>query len=132
VRKRLPHLRPSLIASAVALAVCVATGLIRTGAAGALGAAAGVALVVASYAGSSVVLAWLDMVNRQLILPVGLGMYVVKFSLFGVFLSVVQSAGWDGTIAMALSMAVAVAVWVVTQAVWVYRSRIPYVDLTES
>jgi hypothetical protein len=132
VRKRLAQLWPALGASAVALVVCVIGGLIASGGVGALGAASGVALVVASYTVSTLILAWLDLVNRAMILPVGLLTYVLKFAAFGVFLYVVQAADWAGTQAMAASIAVTVVVWVTMQAVWVYRSRIPYVDLTES
>jgi hypothetical protein len=132
MRKRLLHLNPTLRASALVFVLCVAGGALLRGWSGALGAAAGVLLVVFSYTASSVVIAWTDLVARPMILPVGLMTYLLKFTAFGVLLYVVSESQWDGTPAMAVGIIVGTVTWVTTQAVWVYRSRIPYVDLTES
>jgi hypothetical protein len=58
--------------------------------------------------------------------------YVVKFGLFGLLLYVVGRSGWDGIKPLGLGVAAGAMAWVTTQAIWVYRSRIRYVDLTTS
>jgi hypothetical protein len=121
-----------LIAAAITLVLCVGIGAAVGGTVSAAGAAAGVGFVVFSYTVSSVVLAWTDLVNPRLILPVGMMTYVLKFAAFGVLLYVAVESNWDGMTPMAVGIAAGTMVWVTTQAVWVYRSRIPYVDLTES
>jgi len=132
VRKRLIHLPPTLIASAVTLVVGVLVGLIGGGVVSALGAAAGVGLVVFSYTLSSVVIAYTDLHMRSMLLPIGLATYLIKFTAFGGVLVAVNQSNWDGVVPMAGGIIAGTVVWVTTQAVWVYRSRIPYVDLTES
>jgi hypothetical protein len=132
VRKRLNHLPVLLGVSALVMAVAVLVGAVSGGATVALGAAAGVGLVVFSYGISSVIIAWTDLVMRPMILPVGLATYLIKFSAFGGLLIVVTRSKWDGAIPMACGIIAGVVAWVATQAVWVYRSRIPYVDLTEA
>lgn len=132
MRKRLIHLPPTLIASAITLVVAVLVGLLGGGVVSAAGAAAGVGLVVFSYTLSSVLIAWTDLVNRPMVLPVGLATYLIKFTAFGGLLYVVNESKWDGAVPMAGGIIAGTVVWVTTQAVWVYRSRIPYVDLTEA
>ena len=132
MRKRLIHLPPTLIASAVTLVVGVLVGLIGGGVVSALGAAAGVGLVVFSYTLSSVVIAYTDLHMRSMLLPIGLATYLIKFTAFGGVLVAVNQSNWDGVVPMAGGIIAGTVVWVTTQAVWVYRSRIPYVDLTES
>jgi hypothetical protein len=132
VRKRLIHLRPTLIASAVTLVLAAVAGLIGGGAVSAWGAVAGVGLVIFSYTISSVIIAYTDLHARPMLLPVGLATYLIKFTAFGGLLYVVNESKWDGAIPMAGGIIAGTVVWVTTQAVWVYRSRIPYVDLTEA
>jgi hypothetical protein len=132
MRKRLKHLPILLIASAAILVVCVLVGAVRGGLTSALGAAAGVALVVFSYTISSVIIAYTDLHMRPMLLPIGLATYLIKFTAFGGMLVAVNESNWDGAVPMAGGIIAGVVVWVTTQAVWVYRSRIPYVDLTES
>jgi hypothetical protein len=132
VRKRLRHLPPALLAAAAAVAGCALLGGVLGGATDAAGAAAGAGLAAFSFALSSVVLAWADTVNPRLVMPVGLVTYVLKFAAFGVLLAVVADTGWAGMKAVAAGLIAGTVVWATTQAVWVFRSRIPYVDLTES
>jgi hypothetical protein len=47
-------------------------------------------------------------------------------------LYVVSRSGWDGLKPLGVGVVVGAMAWVTTQAIWVYRSRIPYVDLTIS
>ncbi|MCW2501874.1 MAG: hypothetical protein JWO79_158 [Actinomycetia bacterium] len=132
MRKRLRHLPPALAASAVTLVVFAVAAFLLDGLASAAGVAVGVVIVAFSFVASSLVLAWADIVDRKLILPTGLVTYVLKFTLFGVVLVVVSGTGWAGMKGIGAGLIAGTLVWATTQAVWVYRSRIPYVDLTES
>lgn len=132
MRKRLIHLRPTLLASAVLLVLAAAAGFLGGGLTSLTGAVAGVGLVVFSYTISSLIIAYTDLHVRPMLLPVGLATYVIKFTAFGLLLYVVNESKWDGAIPMAGGIIAGTVVWVTTQAVWVYRSRIPYVDLTEA
>jgi hypothetical protein len=132
VRKRLIHLRPTLIASVITLVLAAVGGALGRGEVGALGAVAGVGLVIFSYTISSVIIAYTDLHARSMLLAVGLATYLIKFTAFGVVLVVVNESKWDGAIPMALGIIAGTVVWVTTQAIWVYRSRFPYVDLTEA
>lgn len=129
VRKRLPHLRIGLAASAVLLAVGLVAGWFAAGGAGAGGAAAGVGLVAASYVISSVALAWADSVNPRLVLPVGLGTYVAKFTAIGLVMAAIAQTQWAGLPAMGIAIIVTALGWTSAQAVWVWRARIPYVEI---
>src|SRR4029079_17876614 len=123
VRRRMPHLRAGLGASAVLLALGVLVGFLAQGGAGAAGAAAGVALVAGSYVISSVMLAWADSVNPRLVMPVGLSTYVVKFTVIGVVMAVIAQTDWAGLPAMGVAIIVAALGWTTVQAVWVWRAR---------
>ncbi len=129
LRGRLRHLPSGLRASAVLLAVGLVAGAVWGGVAGAGGAALGVALVAASFAGSSVVIAWADSVNPQLILPVGLMTYVVKFTVIGFACAALAATGWSGLPAFGVSVIAATLTWVTAQAWWTWHAKIPYVDV---
>ncbi len=85
-----------------------------------------------SYTISSLVVAYTDLHMRPMLLPIGLATYLIKFTAFGGVLVAVNESNWDGAVPMAGGIIAGTVGWVTTQAVWVYRSRIPYVDLTES
>jgi hypothetical protein len=129
VRKRLRHLPSGLLASAVLLVIGLVVGWLARGGSGAAGAAAGVALVAASYTVSSLVIAWADARNPRLVLPIGLLAYVVKFTLIGFVMAAIDASGWDGLPAMGLAIIVAALGWTIAQAVWTWRARIPYVEI---
>ncbi|WP_435206292.1 hypothetical protein [Micromonospora sp. bgisy143] len=117
-RWRLRHL-PVLLAASAALAVVAAVvGGVTGGATAALGAAAGVAVTVFSYTLTTVVLARADKVNPQLLLPLGLGLYVLKFTLLGVVLVAVASTGWAGLVPLCLGIVAGVAVWTAAHLWW--------------
>ncbi len=126
--KRLVHLPLALIASAVLLVVAVMAGWVARGGAGAAGTAAGVGLVVTSYVISSLVIAWVDVIDRRLLLPVGLAAYAVKFILIGVVMWVIAGSGWAGLEPMAVAIIAGVLVWTLAQSIWTYRAKILYVD----
>lgn len=129
VTRRLPHLRAGLVTTAVLLLLGLLVGGLLAGGAGAAGAAAGVGLIAASYVISSVVLAWADSVDPRLVLPVGLGTYVAKFILIGIVMAVIAASEWSGLGAMGVAIIVTVLGWTIVQSVWVWRARIPYVEI---
>jgi hypothetical protein len=121
VSTRLAHLRGALLASAaLALAGAGLAGAVR-GPAAAWGVLAGVALVVASYTASSALLAWAESINPRLLLSVGLGAYVVKFTLIGVMMAGLAGTGWSGLPAMGVAIILAVVVWSAAQIWWAAR-----------
>jgi hypothetical protein len=120
------YLRVALAVSVVLLAVAVLVGALVNGAAGALGAAAGVAVVAASYSATTLAVAWADSVNPRLVLPVGVGMYITKFSLLGAMLIIVGATEWAGKLPMAMGIVAAVVVWTTAQIWWTLRNSHPY------
>jgi len=121
IRDRLPHLPAILIATGGLLLVAVVLGWAYAGGAGAAGAAGGVGIVAASYLMSTYLIAWADSVDTQLVLKVGLGAYVLKFSLIGVFMVWISGTGWAGLPALGAGVVAAVVVWSGTQIWWVSR-----------
>ncbi|HET6214742.1 MAG TPA: hypothetical protein VFE14_17885 [Micromonosporaceae bacterium] len=117
--KSLPHVNAGLAASGVLAVLAAVVGYAMRGPSSAAGAVAGVALVAASYTISSVVLAWAASVNPRLLLTVGLGTYVVKFTLIGVVMAAIASTGWAGLPAMGVAIMAAVVAWSGSQIWWV-------------
>ncbi|WP_446216664.1 hypothetical protein [Micromonospora sp. IBHARD004] len=123
---RLRHLPVLLIASAVLGALAAVVGGVTGGADAALGAAAGVAVTAVSYTLTTVVLAWADARDPQLVLPFGLGLYAAKFTLLGAVMIGVAATGWPGLIPLCLGIAAGVAVWTGVHVWWlttVYARR---------
>lgn len=129
IRHRVRHLPSGLLASGVLLVLGVPAGAVARGGVGAAGVAAGVGLVAASYTLSSLIIAWADAINPRLVMPIGLGTYVLKFTLIGVLMAVIAGTGWPGLPVMGVALMVAVLTWVVAQSWWTYRARILYVDV---
>jgi hypothetical protein len=127
VGPRVRHLRVALSGAVVLAAFgAVVTGL-TSGAPGALGFAAGVLLVAASYTASTLAIAWADSINPRLVFPVGMAMYVTKFSLLGAMLILVGATDWAGKIPMAIGIVVGVVSWTATQIWWTVKTAHPYV-----
>ena len=111
MKKRLRHLPASLAAIAVLLLIGMAVGGVASGATGALGVLAGVALVAVSYLVSSLVVAYVDLVARDQLLPIVLMTYVFKFAIFGVVMWRVSGTGWGGLRPMGFAIIAATIVW---------------------
>jgi hypothetical protein len=124
---RVRHLRVALGVSAVLAVVGALVGLLWSGGAGALGVLAGVALVAASYTASTLAIAWADSVNPRLVFPVGMAMYVTKFSLFGALLIFVGGTEWAGKIPMAMGIVAGVVAWTGAQIWWTVHHEHPFV-----
>jgi hypothetical protein len=110
-----------LAVSGVVLAVAVAVAWLTQGGAQALGAAAGVTLVVVSYLVSSLVVAWADSVNPRLLLPVGLATYVIKIVLLGLAMLAVVGTGWAGARTMCIAIIPGVVGWIGAIFWWALR-----------
>jgi hypothetical protein len=132
VKKRLQHLPTALIAMGVLLVVVAPLAGWRDGADGALGALAGTGLVALSYALSSLIIAVTDLRARHLLLPVAMSTYVLKFTLIGVVMWIVASADWGGLPWLGALVIAGTVIWVAAQAVWVWRAKIPYVEIEPS
>jgi hypothetical protein len=127
VASRIRHVRLTTAISAAVLVVGATVGALAGGAVAALGVAIGVALVTASYIASTFALAWADSVAPRMVFGVGLGMYILKFSLFGVMLVAVSEAGWAGRVPMAWGIVVGVLAWTTSHVWWLARNAHPYV-----
>jgi hypothetical protein len=127
MKSRLRHLRLALGVSAAVLLVAVLVGFLVRGWAGALGAAAGVALVAASYTATTLAIAWADSVNPRMVMPVGMAMYVTKFSLFGAMLILTAGTAWAGRLPLAMGIVAGVVAWTGAQIWWTVHHEHPYV-----
>jgi hypothetical protein len=126
---RLRHLPSGLTATAVLLVLGVPVGALLRGGPGAAGAAAGVALVAASYVMGSVVIAWADSVDPKLVLPAGLMTYALKFTLIGVVMAAIAASNWAGLRPMGVAVLATALAWIVATSWWTWRAQIAYVDL---
>jgi len=129
VAERIRHLRLTLGLSAVVLVLASAVGFAVRGGVGALGVAAGVALVAGSYTASTLAIAWADTINPRMVLPVGMAMYITKFSLLGLLLVAVNNAEWAGRIPMAMGIVVGVVAWTSSQIWWTVHHSHLYVPV---
>lgn len=132
MRKRLQHLPTALVAMGVLLVVVAPLAGWRDGATGALGALAGVALVTLSYTVSSLIIAAIDLRARHLLVPVAMSTYILKFSIIGVVMWIVAGADWGGLPWLGVLVIAGTLVWVAAQAAWVWRAKIPYVEIEPS
>lgn len=129
IRGRLTHLPVGLKVTAVLLVLGVIVGAAFDGMVGAAGAAAGVVLVAGSYVVSSFVIAWADSIAPALVMPVGLLTYVVKFAALGIGMYALADSGWDGLPALGVAVIAATLAWSTAHAWWLWRAKIPYVDV---
>ncbi|GAB3871282.1 hypothetical protein ACFPIJ_41140 [Dactylosporangium cerinum] len=132
MKKRLQHLPTALIAMGVLLVVAAPLAGWRDGADGALGALAGAGLVALSYTLSSLIIAVTDLRARHLLVPVAMSTYMLKFTLIGVVMWIIASTDWGGLPWLGALVIAATLIWVAAQAVWVWRAKIPYVEIEPS
>lgn len=121
VGRRARFLRVGLAVSGALLLAAIGVGWAVKGSAGAAGAALGVLLVAASYTASMLAIAWADAVNPRMVLSVGMGMYITKFSLFGVMMIALADSTWPGLVPMAMGIVAGVVAWTGTQIWWTVR-----------
>jgi hypothetical protein len=120
-RWRLRHLPTLLVTSAVAVVLGAVVGGLTRGGAGALGAAIGVALPSASFTLSTVVLAWADKQNPRLVLPFGVGLYVMKYSLLAGVMILVGTSDWPGLVPFGWGVAAGIVAWTGVHIWWLTR-----------
>jgi hypothetical protein len=127
--RRLGFLPFMLTLTLVVGVVAAIIGYVIDGSVAAAGAAAGFALVGASYAVSSFVIAWADSISPKMVLSVGLLMYGVKFTVLFLALAVIKASGWGGIKPMALAIGAGALMWTIGHAWWLWHAKIPYVDI---
>jgi hypothetical protein len=135
VKERVRHLRVEFAVAGILLVIgAVVAGLAHgsdisagVGLARAGGFAGAVALVALSYTLSTLAIAWADSISSQLVFPVGVGMYVFKFSLLAVFMVAIGETTWNGKIATAVGIVLAVVAWTSTQIWWTVQTAHPFV-----
>jgi hypothetical protein len=115
---RTRHLRLTLGVSGIVLVLATVVGAIVGGGVGALGAAAGVLLVVASYTVTTLAIAWADRITPHMVFAVGVGVYITKFTLLAFVLIAVNNAQWSGRTALAIGIVVGVIAWTTAQIWW--------------
>ncbi|GAA4456253.1 hypothetical protein [Phytohabitans houttuyneae] len=120
-RWRLRHLPILLVTSAVAILAGAVIGGLTRGGAGALGAAVGVALPSASFTLSTVVLAWADKQNPRLVLPFGVGLYIMKYSALGGVLVLAGASDWAGLVPFGWGVAAGIVAWTGVHIWWLAR-----------
>lgn len=130
MRSRTRHLATALGASGALTVVAAIIGWLAGGTTAAVGAAAGVVLVAVSYAATTLAVAWADTVNFRMVFPVGMAMYLIKFSLLGAMLIAVGASDWSGKIPMALGICAGVVAWTAAHVWWLVHHAHPYVDST--
>jgi len=120
-RWRVAHL-PLLLAVTTTVMVSAATvGFLAGGGSAAVGAGGGVLLVIVSYSLTTLVVAWADTMAPRLVLPLGVGVYIAKFSLLGVIMVGVAGTDWGGKVPLGLGIVAGVVAWTAAQIWWVVR-----------
>lgn len=128
MRQRLRWVRWPMVGSAGLLLLASGLGLALRGWVGAVAAAAGVMVVVASFLVSSAAIAWADTLDPKLVLPIGLAVYLSKLAVLGVALLSLASTGWAGIGPMAVAMLASIVVWLTAQVWWTTRTPLSYLD----
>jgi hypothetical protein len=121
-RWRIEHL-PFVTAVGTALVLCGASiGFLVGGPSAALGAAAGVLVVTVGVTLTTLVIAYADAVRPALVLPFGLTIYVIKYSLILFLMFAVASSHWAGAHAMSWGLGSGAVVITGVQAWWLART----------
>jgi hypothetical protein len=120
-RWRIEHL-PFVLATGFALVLCAASaGFLLDGVPAALGAATGALVVTIGVSLTTLVIAWADVIRPALVMPVGLSVYVIKYSLIVFLMIGVGSSGWAGGRPMAWGIAVSAVLLTAVQVWWLAR-----------
>jgi len=123
IDKATGFLKPAMIVTGAVGVLAAIVGAVVQGGPGAVGAAAGVALVIVSYVVSTLIIAWVDRVNRSLLMVVGMLTYAVKFALFFLLVGWVATQGWIGTKAMGIGIIAGVLTWTSVQIWWTSKAK---------
>lgn len=126
---KLPFLPFMLTFSAGLTVLAAIVGAVLRGGSGALGAAAGVALMVTLFVLSTVVIVWVETINRQMMLPAVFMTYMLKLCVLLAVLNAVMATGWSGMRPMLIGVVAGIVGWVGAYAWWLWRAKIPYVEI---
>jgi hypothetical protein len=116
-------LKPASRATAGVGVLAAIVGGILQGWPGAIGAAGGVTIVIASYVLSTLIISYTDRVNRNMLMFVALGTYAIKFFLLFLLVGWVATQDWVGTKATAFGVLAGVLVWTGVQIWWTSRAK---------
>jgi hypothetical protein len=120
-RWRIEHL-PLVSAVGFALVLCgFSAGLLIGGMPAALGVAGGVLVVTIGVSLTTLAIAWADVIRPELVLPVGLGVYFVKYAAIAFLMFAVAASDWSGTRPMLWGLAVGAVLLTAVQAWWLTR-----------
>jgi hypothetical protein len=120
-RWRIEHL-PFVLAVGFALVLCAASaGFLIEGPAAAIGAAGGMLVVTVGVSLTTLAIAWADVIRPQLVMPIGLTAYVVKYGLIVFLMIAVGNSEWPGGEAMAWSIAAGAVLLTGVQVFWLSR-----------
>jgi hypothetical protein len=120
-RWRIEHL-PFVLSVGFALVLCAASaGFLIGGATIAVGAAAGMLVVTVGVSLTTLAIAWADVIRPQLVMPVGLAAYVIKYALIVFLMIAVANSGWPGGEAMAWAIAAGAVLLTGVQILWLTR-----------
>lgn len=131
IRRRLRHLPPAFYAWAGVTPLLLIFGGVWRAMPGLLGAAAGALLVAASFAVSSLAVAWAETVALRMVLPVALFTYALKFTALGVAFAAVARTEWAGLAPMGIAVIGAAVAWLTGQVIWTFTAKIPYIELQD-
>jgi len=122
-------LKPCFAVAGIAAVIAAVAGWITAGGAGAWAAPTGVALVALGFAGSVWAVAAVEKIDLRLTILMALITYAVKLMLVFAALWIVQSIAPNALLPFACGIVGGAVAWLVTQAVWSYRAKIPYIEL---
>jgi len=120
-RWRIEHLP---LISAVGFALVLfgfSGGLLVGGRAAALGVAGGVLIVTVGVSLTTLAIAWADVIRPELVLPVGLIVYFVKYAAIAFLMFAVAASNWSGARPMLWGLAIGAVLLTGVQAWWLAR-----------
>lgn len=123
------HVRAGLVATGAVAVVGLPLAILDSGARGAFGLLAGLAIVALFFSISAIAVAWAGQMGGDgITLPAALATYAVKIVVLGVILAKTNGTTAMNTTSMAVAVLVGTLAWTVVHARRVWTTRIYYVD----
>jgi hypothetical protein len=120
-RWRIEHL-PLITAAGFALVLFgFSAGLLIGGMPAALGVAGGILIVTVGVSLTTLAIAWADVIRPELVLPVGLIVYFVKYAAIAFLMFAVAASKWSGARPMLWGLAIGAVLLTGVQAWWLTR-----------
>lgn len=123
------YLKPCFAVAGIAAALAAVLGGVFAGPAGAVAAFGGVALAALGFAGSVWAVLRAEKIDIRLTLPMALVTYAIKLAAAFTALAVVRALVPEALAPFGFGIVGGAVAWLVTQAVWAYRAKIPYIEL---